>query len=242
MIPIQSQAELLENFRKFSELHTKSYGYVADREIFEADYQTCFELRRLIRNKQFLTEDEFLEFIEIFNRLQWKGLECFGSNNPLSQLAGHFNYVIKNIHNESPDRYWRATLTKIDSTKKLIDEIKNQRVFFINMNFTEEGFDFEEQNLVNMAIFTNCTFTVSFRKAKLESVLFIQCNLKTCDFIEADLGNAVIEECLIDATEFKNANIHKMTFHKNYIQSAIVNEEYLFDFQCIGESKQTLNN
>lgn len=235
---LKSQAELLENFRRFSEYHPQTY--VNEKEIFDADYQTCFELRRLMRNKEFLTENEFLDFIEIFNQLKWKGLELFGEFNTLTQLASYFNYLIKRVDNEFPDRYWKVILIKIDSIETLFNEIKKGRQLFIGFDFTE-GYDFENQDLSGVFFFC-CYFVANFRKAKLRVTIFVQCNLKTCDFTEAYLDNSTIEECLIDGAKFNNSYINEMVFHKNYIQGAIVNEEYLLDFECTGEPKQSTIN
>ena len=206
--------------------------------MFEKDYQTSLKLKELITDKQPLTEDEFINFVATFNQLQWKTHDFYNPMSPLDKWASYFSYCVDKIHNPTPDHFWKAVLIKIDTTQKLLEEVKKGRKFFINIDL-EDAQNFENQDLSKIH-FRYCSFTASFKKATFNHTFFYQCNLKTCNFSEADLTDARIRECLIDGTGFLNANIEGLLFEGNYVQGATVNENYLLDFKCVGEPKKSI--
>jgi len=72
----------------------------------------------------------------------------------------------------------------MNSASYVIEQYKKGQRLFVGLDMQDECFD--DQNLEG-TIFKNCFFYSSFRRANLRGAKFIDSNLKTCDFREADL-------------------------------------------------------
>ena len=114
----------------------------------------------------------------------------------------------------------------MDPTEQKVSELlsryQNGERSFVELDI--ENGDLRGTKLAD-ATFENCFLTVDFRGANLRNSKFINGNIKTCDFREADLTHAHFEELAVDSTRFKGAKTKGLVFKNNYVMGQQVNQQ-----------------
>lgn len=65
------------------------------------------------------------------------------------------------------------------------------------------------------AVFEHCFMFLDFRDSNLSHTQFISCNLKTADFRGANLHNALIKDCCVEASLYSKAVTTHLRFENN---------------------------
>lgn len=99
------------------------------------------------------------------------------------------------------------------TAKEIIEAYNNGQRYFPDIEMEDENFD--GQNLEGI-IFERCFLYSSFQKANLKNSKFINGNIKTCDFTEADLTNAHFENVLVECVVLSGAKTEGIYFDNNW--------------------------
>ena len=116
---------------------------------------------------------------------------------------------------------------------------KGQRKFN-DLDFENlEGFSNKDFSGVE---FEGCFFALDFRNSKLTDSKFIGCNVKTTDFRQANLTNALMRNCCVEGAMFKGAQTDGFQFIENYFMgSESGQEDFEKYFIHIGEDMKPKN-
>ena len=100
---------------------------------------------------------------------------------------------------------------------------QGQRIFQ-EINVLEDE-SLEAANLSEAVFEKSFLSSINFQKSILRAVVFRECNLKCSDFRFADLENATIHNCLLEATSFKGSNTNGLIFSENYYYGLTLHQE-----------------
>ncbi|MFT3793206.1 pentapeptide repeat-containing protein [Flavobacterium sp.] len=98
-------------------------------------------------------------------------------------------------------------------SKDIIEQYQKEQRYFSGLDL--DNGNFEGQHLEGI-VFENCFLYSSFSRANLSGAKFINGNLKTCDFREADLTDAHFENVSVENALFAGAKKDGTYFNNNW--------------------------
>jgi len=137
--------------------------------------------------------------------------------------------IIKNNKNKNKSKLLRCYVY-IDeeiSLNTFLDQITSGRRRFQRIEVVDTGIIMDQ--VFDDFIFEECIMAVDFSGSCFRNSKFINCNIKTCSFRNADLTNVEFVGNSVCSVDFYGAQINGVIFIDNYSYGAKLDFSYLLD-------------